>query len=421
MRSNLLKEFIKLSINNFLIEGKIDDLARQYNVTTTVINQLAELDPTPQRKYLPWIVKQIIERDESEEDVHAAILTFHKNQIKLKQRDITQYKSTDDLLSAVKNVENIQTATQKRKSIKATSSDRIYEDDNVVVIFVKDKKTSCQYGKGTQWCISATNADTENLFDGYAIENEIFYFIIRKQLMNDSYDKIAVKLSRNDNGNVIDSELYDVTDDVMSDTDNVDYGQIDLRKILSIIKSDAPKRPMTIQYKVATGNVTNNELYKYYDDSISGGSLFDHIQFFALFNDPIARGKLQKKVTNQEFLKLVNNDLADPALSIKTLEGPGDWAIRWADNDNVTHRDNGPAVILHDGNKTTMKWYNHGLLHRIDGPAITNSRGDEEWYVKGDRHRDRNDGPAVIRSNGKLWYERGVEVSNPNRAQSRMR
>jgi hypothetical protein len=42
------------------------------------------------------------------------------------------------------------------------------------------------------------------------------------------------------------------------------------------------------------------------------------------------------------------------------------------------HRDNGPAVIWVNGNKS---WYQHGKLHRLDGPAIERVNGKCSWYV----------------------------------------
>ena len=42
-----------------------------------------------------------------------------------------------------------------------------------------------------------------------------------------------------------------------------------------------------------------------------------------------------------------------------------------------------------DGNKA---WYQNGLLHRLDGPAIEDIYGDKMWCQNGLRHR--LDGPA---------------------------
>ena len=46
------------------------------------------------------------------------------------------------------------------------------------------------------------------------------------------------------------------------------------------------------------------------------------------------------------------------------------------DNDRNAHRDDGPAIIHHDGD---LSWYHHGKRHRIDGPAIEWRNGNK-WY-----------------------------------------
>ena len=47
----------------------------------------------------------------------------------------------------------------------------------------------------------------------------------------------------------------------------------------------------------------------------------------------------------------------------------------------------------------------YGRRHRVNGPAIEYSNGDEEWWLLGKRHRD--DEPAVIYGDKKFWFEFG--------------
>ena len=55
-------------------------------------------------------------------------------------------------------------------------------------------------------------------------------------------------------------------------------------------------------------------------------------------------------------------------------------------------------------------WYQNGLLHRTDGPAIEYPNGYKYWYQSGERHRI--DGPAVELANGdKAWYLEGKELT----------
>ncbi len=54
-------------------------------------------------------------------------------------------------------------------------------------------------------------------------------------------------------------------------------------------------------------------------------------------------------------------------------------------------------------------WYNNGIIHRDDGPAVIRPDGHQAWYQNGKRHRE--DGPAVTYSNGyQEWYFNGNNI-----------
>jgi hypothetical protein len=90
--------------------------------------------------------------------------------------------------------------------------------------------------------------------------------------------------------------------------------------------------------------------------------------------------------------------------------------ITWTRN-GVAHRNDGPAVIYSDGRQF---WYQHGKLHRDGDPAAIYPDGRQSWYQHGKPHR--NDGPAQICSDGiQMWYfygelhrDDGAAVIYPN-------
>jgi len=62
--------------------------------------------------------------------------------------------------------------------------------------------------------------------------------------------------------------------------------------------------------------------------------------------------------------------------------------------------------VYDNGSKS---WYQHGQLHRADGPAIEWANGSKHWYQNGKRHRA--DGPAIEWADGdKEWYLDGKRV-----------
>lgn len=89
----------------------------------------------------------------------------------------------------------------------------------------------------------------------------------------------------------------------------------------------------------------------------------------------------------------------DPKKPTKHLESLG---TVWRLPDGTPHREDGPAMILNDGE---IRWMIDGQLHREDGPAVEN-KYSKEWWVNGQHHRE--DGPAVEGRDGHQdWWVRG--------------
>ena len=65
----------------------------------------------------------------------------------------------------------------------------------------------------------------------------------------------------------------------------------------------------------------------------------------------------------------------------------------WYEN-GVFHREDGPAIECQNGSKY---WFKNGVSHRLDGPAVESrsERGDKynAWFRDGLRYR--NDGPVI--------------------------
>ena len=89
-----------------------------------------------------------------------------------------------------------------------------------------------------------------------------------------------------------------------------------------------------------------------------------------------------------------------PNDSLKVLD---DGTVIYFQN-GVKHRDNGPAIVGADGSES---WYQNGKLHRENAPAIIGRDGTEKWYLNGNPHREV--GPAVLYPNGtRYYYQNGL-------------
>jgi hypothetical protein len=54
--------------------------------------------------------------------------------------------------------------------------------------------------------------------------------------------------------------------------------------------------------------------------------------------------------------------------------------IWYVNEKNLYHREDGPAIIYTDG---STLWCRNGKNHRIDGPAVEYCNGYRAWYVHG--------------------------------------
>lgn len=90
-------------------------------------------------------------------------------------------------------------------------------------------------------------------------------------------------------------------------------------------------------------------------------------------------------------------------------------SVEWTDEDGRLHRDDGPAVIHHDG---TQEWWQHGERHRDNGPAVVFLNGAQFWCRYGKLHRE--DGPAAVWPYGsRHWYWYGERVTEEGHARLR--
>jgi hypothetical protein len=164
------------------LASKIEDLQQQYPDYN--IEELAGKDPSPNHKYLPWMLYQL-EQGADEAQMLSALNFFYKKIDLFKNKDIFQYKNVKDLVNTIKSVV---TPTAR----KAANGVKLFEDDEVVMYRVPNQKTASQLaGRDTEWCITGGN-----FFNVYSAMNAVFYFIIRKFPLGDAFDKIAFTVFR---------------------------------------------------------------------------------------------------------------------------------------------------------------------------------------------------------------------------------
>lgn len=207
-----------------IIEGKKEDVAKRLKQTFeydgSFIDRVLNVDPTGY-KYVDYIGKQL-ERiipilagvkgglNVSQQDAIMGILSmvvpwFHNNVNRITEddiwnaetifrdrngmvpniegiakafKDINQYENPEFIKTLMGIVDSKKTEREKEKELKS-QAEKLYEDDDVLVIRPKSYAASCYYGANTKWC--TTNKGDSGYFDKYIKSGLLYYFIKKKE------------------------------------------------------------------------------------------------------------------------------------------------------------------------------------------------------------------------------------------------
>jgi flagellar biosynthesis/type III secretory pathway chaperone len=234
-----------------LIEGRIEDVKKKYPRLEPIIDFLVRRDPSGNQKYLAWGAKQAevarLARAQSVppgsgldvaqlESSWAPELTdniqkFHKWNQRLPKfgfsKDLNSYKDYEALRDAINKLDDEETQAQKRgEEKKAAFSEAHVIDDTEDYFIIRPTTTesSCFFGKGTRWCISADQSN--NYFNSYTSEGKMFYFMFMKHVdPSNKYKKLAF---------VLDNE-YDLESVFDAEDSELDSGEIEEAFIQNIL------------------------------------------------------------------------------------------------------------------------------------------------------------------------------------------
>ena len=201
-----------MNLSQVLLESRKDDFLRmfrdkfsdeQLKKVFTLSRQLA-----PNQKFLTFLGNVVPTEnfDESLSTAEKVVEKFIKYQQALETRDINQFKSLEEIITAINNHEN-----KVRRTVKSVDGANIvYEDDRFTVVTPQTHKASCYYGAGTKWCTASMNGSSH--FDNYNVEGKLFYILDKKAKSNDKYYKVAL-LQKYDG----DKTFYDAPDKSFKD------------------------------------------------------------------------------------------------------------------------------------------------------------------------------------------------------------
>lgn len=170
--------------SNILLEGRKEDTIKKYGEEhSDLINLLSNVDPSGNNKYLAWMVKTALGLNKDEniptaDTIARVVVDFHRNIQRITNKDINSYKTLVDLKTVVDS------ALKAEKDVRVSKeADKVYEDNEVVIMAPFTVEASCKYGSGSKWCIAATSGsnNANPHFDDYSRHSN-FYFFIRKNV-----------------------------------------------------------------------------------------------------------------------------------------------------------------------------------------------------------------------------------------------
>ena len=128
---------------------------------------------------------------------------------KLPKKDFAKYESYEELKSDLDNLMGV----EKEKS-KEDDVEKLYEDDELLVVAAKTWEASCKYGAGSKWCTTAK--DTSSHWKRHNTTGTEFFWVFKKKPNSDPNYKFSYHI-KNDGGtdwcNAINRCSYDLPND----------------------------------------------------------------------------------------------------------------------------------------------------------------------------------------------------------------
>lgn len=229
-----------------LKEGRKEDLKKKYSTKFNeedleFILNISDLKDF-NHKYTDFVLKHTdgdgeLDTDELEHFVEL-IKDFDKYQSQFPKKDINQYVSLNELEKVILYVRQKNKEKELEKQV-----DKVYEDNQFIVVKPKTEEASCKYGSNTKWCVTSKGTGH---FNRYTSGRQGLYFIINKaKSTNKNYSKVAIHF---DDGG--EPRYWDAQDSPMSQRE-IDVFEYAFDEMIQAIKDD---------YKKYAGSMTDNIL-----------------------------------------------------------------------------------------------------------------------------------------------------------------
>lgn len=195
--------------------SKVDDLRQKYHlVSKSSFNKFVEGDTTPTKKYLEYMLKSWIDRENYSQKrtiggIIENVLSFDSLITFIENKDIYS-KEYSDYRKLEHTVIKAQEAKEEKSFVKKDHVNVLIENERFILLVPKTHQGSIKYGANTKWC--TTTKGNDNLFNKYSKEGLLAYLIDKAGDKHEDFRKIAFSLNYENSGLNDNFTIYDVKD-----------------------------------------------------------------------------------------------------------------------------------------------------------------------------------------------------------------
>ena len=179
--------YLVSQLGEYLTVGKYDEEAGKYKRVARYENpdSTVGLGPAFDKALPAEILKNALATiQQRAEKLADRLILFDKGaEMGLVKGGIDQYKPEDSdgveafetlVRSVERKVKEAEMMKRYEKTAKETS-EILADEEDYMMVRPNSEEASCYYGRGTRWCISATQA--QNYFNQYTGQGKVFYFV----------------------------------------------------------------------------------------------------------------------------------------------------------------------------------------------------------------------------------------------------
>jgi hypothetical protein len=177
LKSGEIEKVSAPNINESILTEDIEAVRKKYpKISDEDFNRLIRLDPTFNANrdavgtYGKWILTMFQQgKLNNEGHVRDALARFEEEKKHLKNKDIGQFKSLEEIDAYLDNDDNYKSLSHRqevrqrqkdRKNVDLdTDAEKVYDSPNWEVWIPKTYAASCRLGQGSSWCTASTESD----------------------------------------------------------------------------------------------------------------------------------------------------------------------------------------------------------------------------------------------------------------------